>query len=158
MIELVAINITNLTDARYFAARGAKYIFYKVTSIADIPKINSLQEWISGPELGIELDPGLNRDERDKIINAIKSRRNIFVSNNLMQIYHHEKMWPELMEAISSYGTDFYILDEYCDVLIQYDKDAVVKMYTQRIRAFLETHIARKYYKVAALFFMLTGT
>ena len=80
MIELIAFNITNLTDARYFAARGAKYIFYKVTSQADIVKINTLQEWISGPELGIELDPELNNDEKEKMVQELLPKA-IWISN-----------------------------------------------------------------------------
>jgi hypothetical protein len=88
--------------------------------------------------------------ERNNIIESVKSGNNYSVMSDLITIYHYEKMWPELMEAINAYGTDFYILDEYCDDLVEYDKDAVVQLYIQRIRDFLVTHKARKYYKVAA--------
>lgn len=65
MIQIIATNITNLTDARYFAARGATYLFYRVSGLDDIPKIQAIQGWIDGPLLGLELGPNLDAHEQN---------------------------------------------------------------------------------------------
>ncbi len=71
MIEIIAINITNLTDARYFAARGAKWIFYTVKDIEDIPKIKAIQEWVDGPYLGISLIQESSLEHKDLILKEL---------------------------------------------------------------------------------------
>lgn len=72
MIEILAINITNLTDARYFAARGAKWIFYSLKDINEIPKIKAIQEWIDGPNMGVSIFQESNPEQIDLIITELE--------------------------------------------------------------------------------------
>lgn len=56
--SIIAQNITNLTDARYFAAWGVSYVSFN--SISDSPyymtedKIREIKEWLEGPKCLIE--------------------------------------------------------------------------------------------------------
>lgn len=72
MIEILAININNLTDARYFAARGAKWIFYSLKDINEIPKIKAIQEWIDGPNMGVSIFQESNPEQIDLILKELK--------------------------------------------------------------------------------------
>ena len=48
--EIIAANITNLTDARYFAAQGVQYLMFDLGEIS-INQIVEIKEWVSGPEI-----------------------------------------------------------------------------------------------------------
>lgn len=54
-MEIVALNITNLTDARYFAARNASWIIYNLSTIDDVPKVKQLQAWIDANKQGAQV-------------------------------------------------------------------------------------------------------
>ena len=47
--KVIASHVSNLTDARYFAARGVDYLLYDLDEIS-VEKIAEIQEWVSGPE------------------------------------------------------------------------------------------------------------
>jgi len=52
-IRILANQVTNLTDARYFAARGADYICMNdgiSTKGISIEEMNAIAEWVEGPE------------------------------------------------------------------------------------------------------------
>lgn len=61
---LFADKITNLTAARYFAARGASWLLFDPSSIS-IPEINAIRGWVEGPKIGIYLPLGLASMEGD---------------------------------------------------------------------------------------------
>jgi len=46
---VIATHISNLTDARYFAARGIDFLLYDLDQI-NIDQIEEIQNWISGPK------------------------------------------------------------------------------------------------------------
>ena len=60
MIKIKAGNICNLTDARYFAAIGATWMGFsfkeKSQEKLTIEDAKAIKDWISGPEIIIELD------------------------------------------------------------------------------------------------------
>jgi len=45
---VIAAYIANLTDARYFAARGVDHLLYDLDQI-NVAQIAEIQEWVSGP-------------------------------------------------------------------------------------------------------------
>ena len=45
---VIAAYISNLTDARYFAARGVDHLLYDLDQIS-VTQIIEIQEWVSGP-------------------------------------------------------------------------------------------------------------
>jgi len=53
--RVIAADITNLTDARYFAARGVDYLMFDMDKIA-LNKIIEIKDWVEGPELILTLD------------------------------------------------------------------------------------------------------
>lgn len=48
--KVIATQVTNLTDARYFAARGIDYLLFDLDEIP-LDKILEIKEWVEGPEL-----------------------------------------------------------------------------------------------------------
>ncbi len=53
--KVIASDITNLTDARYFAARGVDYLMFYMKDI-DIEDIIAIKEWVSGPKIILYFD------------------------------------------------------------------------------------------------------
>ncbi len=51
--KIFAGSITNLTDARYFAARGAQYLSFNLDTMTDLTisaeKTAAIKEWVEGP-------------------------------------------------------------------------------------------------------------
>ena len=72
-MDIIALNITNLTDARYYAARNATWIIYNVSNTDDIPKIKQLQAWIDAENQGERLLKEFSKEE----IEFLKSNLNI---------------------------------------------------------------------------------
>jgi len=54
--RVIAANITNLTDARYFAARGVDYLMFDLGNIP-LDKLLGIKEWVEGPEYILVVDP-----------------------------------------------------------------------------------------------------
>ncbi len=48
-VKIFANNINHLTDARYFAAWGASWMCYNVTSLS-LTEIAAIKEWVAGPK------------------------------------------------------------------------------------------------------------
>lgn len=48
--KVIASHVTNLTDARYFAARGVDYLLFDLDDIA-IDAAVEIKEWVEGPAL-----------------------------------------------------------------------------------------------------------
>lgn len=61
---LLADKITNLTAARYFAARGASWLFFDQALIS-VPQIHAIREWVEGPEVGLYLPLGIQESDND---------------------------------------------------------------------------------------------
>jgi len=53
--RVIAADITNLTDARYFAARGVDYLMFDMAKVA-LDRIIEIKDWVEGPELILSLD------------------------------------------------------------------------------------------------------
>lgn len=56
--KIIAQNITNLTDARYFAAWGVDYISFNIINDSEFKiskeKIKEIKDWVEGPKCLIE--------------------------------------------------------------------------------------------------------
>lgn len=48
-VQVIASNITNLTDARYFAAYGVDYLLFDLGQI-NVASIKEIVDWVSGPK------------------------------------------------------------------------------------------------------------
>ena len=59
-IAVKASSITNLTDARYFAAWGVQWMGFNLNPISenfiDTNTVHAIKEWVEGPEIVIEWD------------------------------------------------------------------------------------------------------
>lgn len=97
--SIIAQNITNLTDARYFAAWGIDYVSFNVIpgSPYEMPpeKITEIKEWLEGPRVLIETQ-ALEFDELgDGLI-----LNNIYSSMPLSQECFFRTTAAELMKGL----------------------------------------------------------
>lgn len=53
-MKLIAYDITNLTDARYFAARGACMVGFSAT-MSSIEQVNAIKDWVDVPAFFLHL-------------------------------------------------------------------------------------------------------
>lgn len=58
-MKIIATDITNLTDARYFAAWGVEMMCYNIDPDTEgsltIPRFKEITEWVEGPMTGIKI-------------------------------------------------------------------------------------------------------
>ena len=66
-MKVIATDIANLTDARYFAAWGIDMMFFNVEEAAmgslSVPEIKEIIDWVEGPQSGIKIS-GLSIPEQ----------------------------------------------------------------------------------------------
>lgn len=55
--KIIATQISNLTDARYFAAQGVDFLLFD-SSVINIEKMIEIREWIEGPAILLAVQPG----------------------------------------------------------------------------------------------------
>lgn len=65
-VQVIASNITNLTDARYFAAYGVHFLLFDLSEIS-VAAIKEIVDWVSGPRILILL----NKDHANDIDEAV---------------------------------------------------------------------------------------
>lgn len=53
-MKLIAFDITNLTDARYYAARGANMLGFS-TALSSVEEVNAMKEWVDVPAFFLRL-------------------------------------------------------------------------------------------------------
>ncbi len=72
--KILADKISNLTDARYFSARCCDVICFEIPDVNDVSKgiflINSIKEWVTGPDIYIRTN-GLGLEDLGSVINEI---------------------------------------------------------------------------------------
>jgi hypothetical protein len=59
MSIIIADKINHLTAARYFAARGAAWLFFDPAETS-VQQINAIRAWIEGPNFGLYLPLGVD--------------------------------------------------------------------------------------------------
>jgi len=67
-IKVIADNILNLTDARYFAAYGVDYLVFDIEKIAP-QSIREIKEWIEGVKIFLDAEGQVTPAMLDLIIN-----------------------------------------------------------------------------------------
>ncbi len=68
-MEIIAYDIDNLTDARYFAAWGVSYIAYQVSDKGVSPdKLVEIISWIEGPKTSLIIDGLQFPDDLQEIV------------------------------------------------------------------------------------------
>lgn len=56
-VKSIALQITNLSDARYFSAYGVDWMAFPSSQEADnIATIKEIVEWVEGPQIAIEME------------------------------------------------------------------------------------------------------
>lgn len=102
--KIIAGNILNLTDARYFAAQEVDYLLFDLDDV-DIQTIINIKEWVSGPEILLSLS-GISLNLIEEAIirvspKAIGGIKEILDSLNYLkahtQVFHIEQDEEEVI-------------------------------------------------------------
>lgn len=102
--KIIAGNILNLTDARYFAAQEVDYLLFDLDDV-DIQTIINIKEWVSGPEILLSLS-GISLNLIEEAIirvspKAIGGNKEIRDSLNYLkahtQVFHIEQDEEEVI-------------------------------------------------------------
>ena len=100
-MKLIALDINNLTDARYFAARGACMIGFS-TRLSTIEEVNAIAGWIDVPEFFLRIERHTDPDhiwewqERTGIKNMLISE----LPEETMALFHHIRWMKFLHDVI----------------------------------------------------------
>lgn len=90
-VQVIASNITNLTDARYFAAYGVQYLLFDLDEIS-IAGIKEIIDWVSGPKILLLFSANNSNDIDEAVLKlepyAIGAKGNI----DLTYLEGHIKM------------------------------------------------------------------
>ena len=97
-MNLLAYDIRNLTDARYFAARGAGYITFNAkgqTSELSVHAMTAMAEWIAGPGL---LLVAPNAEKATELLGQVPFTGLILPSENLSLVnpFLHMECFAEI--------------------------------------------------------------
>ncbi len=73
-MKLIATNISNLTDARFFATYSPELLVTKLTALDDLTDqlawIEQVRPWVEGPSWAICLDQNLDQDIQQILVQA----------------------------------------------------------------------------------------
>jgi len=111
--SVIASHVSNLTDARYFAARGVDYILYDLDDIA-LPKILEIQEWVSGPEVLLLFSNNSISSLDEAMIKL--SPAGIGSKDELSKLNHlngHTELFEWTSQRIELLGIEFINYDDY---------------------------------------------
>lgn len=105
--RVIAANITNLTDARYFAARGVDYLMFEVKALS-LDKILEIKEWIEGPEHILSFD----LSSLSLLEEAIIKIKPACVTGIDPQVHHELKQYESHVEVITREDEARIVIDE----------------------------------------------
>lgn len=73
-MKLIATNISNLTDARFFATYSPELLVTRLTALEDLSDqlvwIEQVRPWVAGPSWAICLDQNLDQDSQQHLVQA----------------------------------------------------------------------------------------
>ncbi|MFT4565676.1 MAG: hypothetical protein ACI9FN_000629 [Saprospiraceae bacterium] len=111
--NVIASHVSNLTDARYFAARGVDYLLYDLDEIS-LAQIAEIQEWVSGPE-ALLLFSNNSIGQLDEAMIKL-SPFGISTKDDFTAIGHlngHTEIFEWSMDQIELQGMEFNDFDHY---------------------------------------------
>jgi len=120
--KVIAQNITNLTDARYFAAWGVDYLSFNTIPDSEYQispeKISEIKEWVEGPHTLIETN-ALDFDElADGLILS-----NIYSSLPIVKDTFFRISFDDLLKGLPGGKYISKINDDQIDTLAKIPKD-----------------------------------
>lgn len=101
--RVIAANITNLTDARYFAARGVDYLMFDVSQMS-IDSIVEIKDWVEGPKHIVQLTEAtltLVEEAILKVTPAVITSNSSDVLRELQHYSAHVEVAPYIDQKIT---------------------------------------------------------
>lgn len=89
--KVIADNILNLTDARYFAALGVDYLSFKLGSIS-FDNIIEIKKWVEGVQILIDINQAISPSILESIIELNPKG---FISSDIELVKQLEKDFSE---------------------------------------------------------------
>ncbi len=111
--NVIASHVSNLTDARYFAARGVDYLLYDLDEIS-LSKIAEIQEWVSGPE-ALLLFSNNSIDQLDEAMIKL-SPFGISTKDDISAVSHlngHTEIFEWSKDQVELHGLEYKDFDTY---------------------------------------------
>ena len=115
---IIARGITNLTDARYFAARGIEYLLFDLDEIP-IKKIEEIKEWVEGPELLLTFSESslhLIEESIIKLEPAGLGVPNPDLQKSIEHLSAYTKLFDMSKDEVHFADTRFYQVDKINDI------------------------------------------
>lgn len=91
-IKVIADNILNLTDARYFAAFGVDYLVFNLSNISP-EQAKEIGDWVEGVSLLLEFSEALRPQDLDFILKLNPAG---FISSKNSVLQELKSQFPEL--------------------------------------------------------------
>jgi len=137
--KVIATDVTNLTDARYFAARGVDYLLFNMSTLP-IDKALEIKEWVEGPELLllfskeslqlvdeaiIRLSPaGISAHSKEEVIELSHLSAHV----ELFKWSADEITIDEFSYMSASHSDDIRAMPDHCGVIIYGGTETAVGM------------------------------
>jgi hypothetical protein len=90
---LVASEIINLTDARYFAARGADYLLFDADHIA-LADMLEIKEWVEGPAILVNISSRLAHQVDEIVLKLSPAAIGHSASDSISHLAHIQGHLP----------------------------------------------------------------
>lgn len=126
--KVIATEVTNLTDARYFAARGIDYLLFDLDKIS-LEQILEIKEWVEGPELLILLSLSSLSLLDEAIIKAKPIAISSKESSIMQEIKHlegHVQLFDWADKKISIELHDYHLVADESDLDSLGSEDGVI--------------------------------
>lgn len=108
MMLMLADKITNLSSARYFAARGFDWLFYSLSEgvSMSIPKLAAIREWVEGPSTGIYLPLGFRPEEDQPLADLLPEGWMIGHFGGMGELPPYGTLFKEWIPESSDHATE----------------------------------------------------
>jgi len=102
--KVIADNILNLTDARYFAALGVDYLSFKIEHIS-FDKIVEIKNWVEGVQILLDVNNSISPSMMESIIQLEPAG---FVSSDLELVKQLENDFIDELVFLRADSLDLY--------------------------------------------------
>lgn len=116
--KVIATHVTNLTDARYFAARGVDYLLFDMDTIS-VDSALEIKEWVAGPDILLLFSSSSLSELDEAVIKLSPLGISGKTADDVASISHlstHTDIFPYTENSIEFNDVTFVKLDHQTDL------------------------------------------
>lgn len=116
--RIIASDITNLTDARYFAAQGAEFLLFQMDKIS-VSNVVEIKEWVEGIKILLSFNPNSIDSLEESLLRILpeaivwKGEKN---NDDFEFLSPYAKIFEWTDNGLLLDNVEFYYLKELSDV------------------------------------------